>query len=260
MMSGLLPSKVGGYDNAAEFSATIPTFAHYLRRLGYNTCLSGKMHFAGPDQLHGYEERLTTAICPADFGWPPNWAEPDAKVTFQDMQNVLETGPCARSLQIDYDDETNYRAVQWLYDQAREPERRPFMLTVSFTSPHDPYVALPEFWDMYTDDEIDLGKEVEADLEGAHRVRTCLLEDVVGIEMPSPVEQILEQAMTDELEAILSRIRTVLLMADELCVGTHLGLGPELETAEDVLLHLLCRLFHSGDDLGIASAAAKIAR
>ncbi len=156
MMSGQLPSKVGGYDNAAEFSATIPTFAHYLRRLGYNTCLSGKMHFAGPDQLHGYEDRLTTDIYPADFSWTPNWAEPDAKVSFQDMQNVLETGPCARSLQIDYDDETNYRAVQWLYDQARAPDRRPFMLTVSFTSPHDPYVALPEFWDMYSDDDIDL--------------------------------------------------------------------------------------------------------
>ena len=156
MMSGRLPSKVGAYDNAVEFTASTPTFAHYLRRLGYLTCLSGKMHFAGPDQLHGYEERLTTDIYPSDFGWTPNWAEPEAKVAFQDMQNVLETGPCARSLQIDYDDDAAYRAKQWLYDQAREPERRPFMLTVSFTSPHDPYVALPEFWDMYDADEIDL--------------------------------------------------------------------------------------------------------
>ena len=156
MMSGRLPAKVGAYDNAVEFSAATPTFAHYLRRLGYLTCLSGKMHFAGPDQLHGYEERLTTDIYPSDFGWTPNWAEPEAKVTFQDMQNVLETGPCARSLQIDYDDDAAYRAKQWLYDQAREPEPRPFMLTVSFTSPHDPYVALPEFWDMYEPGEIDL--------------------------------------------------------------------------------------------------------
>jgi len=32
------------------------------------TALSGKMHFCGPDQLHGFEERLTTDIYPADFG------------------------------------------------------------------------------------------------------------------------------------------------------------------------------------------------
>jgi choline-sulfatase len=158
MMSGLLPSKVGGYDNAPEFSSAIPTFAHYLRLAGYRTCLSGKMHFAGPDQLHGYEERLTTDIYPSDFGWTPNWSEPDAKVTFQDMQNVIETGPCLRSLQMDYDDDVNTQAVRWLYDRARDSAKQPFMLTVSFTSPHDPYVARPEFWDMYDDAEIDLPK------------------------------------------------------------------------------------------------------
>ena len=156
MMSGLLPHKIGAYDNAPEFPASTPTFAHYLRLQGYLTCLSGKMHFAGPDQLHGYEERLTTDIYPSDFGWTPNWAEPEARVRFQDMQNVIEAGPCARSLQIDYDDEVNYQAVRWLYDQARHKGRQPFMLTVSFTSPHDPYVALPKFWDLYDDAEIDL--------------------------------------------------------------------------------------------------------
>ncbi len=163
MMSGLLPHKVGAYDNAPEFRASQPTLAHYLRLSGYLTCLSGKMHFAGPDQLHGFEERLTTDIYPSDFGWTPNWAEPDAKVTFQNMQNVIETGPCARSLQIDYDDDVTYQAIRWLYDRARDPgdqgdgqARRPFMLTASFTSPHDPYVAEPEFWDLYSDGEIDL--------------------------------------------------------------------------------------------------------
>lgn len=173
MMAGRLPSAVGAYDNAAEFPAATPTFAHYLRRLGYLTCLSGKMHFVGPDQLHGYEERLTTDIYPADFGWTPNWAEPEAKVTFQDMQNVLETGPCARSLQIDYDDEVAYQGVRWLYDRARAEDRRPFMLTVSFTSPHDPYVALPEFWELYDPAEIDLPQVPPLDPEGmdAHSAR-----------------------------------------------------------------------------------------
>ena len=158
MMTGLLPSNAGGFDNAHDFSAAIPTLAHYLRLGGYLTCLSGKMHFTGPDQLHGYEERLTTDIYPSDFGWTPNWAEPEAKVTFQDMKNILETGPCLRSLQIDYDDDVETQACKWLYDRARDTSDQPFMLTVSFTSPHDPYVARPEFWDIYSDDEIDLPK------------------------------------------------------------------------------------------------------
>lgn len=165
MMSGLLPHRVGAYDNAPEFSAATPTLAHYLRLNGYLTCLSGKMHFAGPDQLHGFEERLTTDIYPADFSWTPNWSEPEAKVKFQDMQNVIEAGPCARSLQIDYDDEVEYQACKWLFDQARKETPQPFFLTVSFTSPHDPYVAQPEFWDLYADDEIDLPEVGPIDAE-----------------------------------------------------------------------------------------------
>ena len=50
-MSGQLPSVTGVYDNAAEFPSDLPTYAHHLRRAGYQTALSGKMHFVGPDQL-----------------------------------------------------------------------------------------------------------------------------------------------------------------------------------------------------------------
>ena len=55
-MSGQLPSSTRVYDNAAEFASDIPTYAHHLRRAGYQTALSGKMHFVGPDQLHGLEK------------------------------------------------------------------------------------------------------------------------------------------------------------------------------------------------------------
>ena len=79
-MSGQLPSRTGVYDNAAEFPSSVPTFAHHLRRLGYRTTLSGKMHFVGPDQLHGFEERLTTDIYPADFGWTPDWTKPGERI------------------------------------------------------------------------------------------------------------------------------------------------------------------------------------
>ena len=41
-MSGRLPSRTRVYDNAAEFSADIPTFAHHLRLRGYRTVLSDR--------------------------------------------------------------------------------------------------------------------------------------------------------------------------------------------------------------------------
>ncbi len=158
MMSGRLNSEIGAYDNASEFAASVPTFAHHLRSAGYQTSLVGKMHFVGPDQLHGYEERLTTDIYPADFGWTPNWADPDGRFDwwFHNLDSVVHAGVADVSNQLDYDDEVGYRAVRKLRDLARTNDDRPWHVTVSFTHPHDPYVARQEFWDLYDDVEIPL--------------------------------------------------------------------------------------------------------
>ncbi len=150
-MSGQLPSRTRVYDNAAEFTSDVPTYAHHLRRAGYHTCLSGKMHFVGPDQLHGYEERLTTDIYPADFGWTPDYRKPDERVDwwYHNLGSVTGAGVAEISNQMEYDDEVAYHATRKLYDLARGQDARPWCLTVSFTHPHDPYVARRRFWDLY---------------------------------------------------------------------------------------------------------------
>ena len=156
MLSGRLPHAIEAYDNASEFPAATPTMAHYLRHAGYRTILCGKMHFIGPDQLHGYEERLTTDIYPADFAWTPDWTRgPSHRPTGVSMRPVVESGPCIRSMQIDYDDEVEYRAVQRLHDLARAPEQQPFFMTVSFTHPHPPFVAPQRHWDLYPHEAIE---------------------------------------------------------------------------------------------------------
>ena len=156
MMSGQLPSAIGAYDNAADFAADIPTFAHYLRAAGYQTYLSGKMHFCGPDQLHGFEQRLTTDIYPADYGWTPDWAHFEQRLSWYHVMNsVTEAGPCTRTNQIDFDDEVVYQARQKLFDIARSKDERPFCMVVSMTHPHDPYTTPQEYWDRYADATID---------------------------------------------------------------------------------------------------------
>ena len=152
-MSGLLPSQTRVYDNAAEFASDIPTYAHHLRRAGYATCLSGKMHFVGPDQLHGFEERLTTDIYPADFGWTPDYRKPGERIDwwYHNMGSVTGAGVAEITNQMEYDDEVAFNAEQKLYDLARGHDARPWCLTVSFTHPHDPYVARRKFWDLYAD-------------------------------------------------------------------------------------------------------------
>ncbi|OSQ47330.1 choline-sulfatase [Marivita geojedonensis] len=154
-MSGQLPSATGVYDNAAEFTSSIPTYAHHLRRAGYYTALSGKMHFVGPDQLHGFEARLTTDIYPADFGWTPDYRKPGERIDwwYHNMGSVTGAGVAEITNQLEYDDEVAYQAKLALYDLARRKDDRPWCLTASFTHPHDPYVARRKYWDLYEDCE-----------------------------------------------------------------------------------------------------------
>jgi len=150
-MAGQLPHRTRVYDNAAEYASDIPTYAHHLRRAGYQTCLSGKMHFVGPDQLHGFEQRLTTDIYPADFGWTPDYRKPGERIDwwYHNLGSVTGAGVAEISNQMEYDDEVAFMAEQKLYDLARGHDDRPWCLTVSFTHPHDPYVARRRFWDLY---------------------------------------------------------------------------------------------------------------
>jgi choline-sulfatase len=156
-MSGLLPSRTRVYDNAAEFAAGIPTFAHHLRGLGYRTVLSGKMHFCGPDQLHGFESRLTTDIYPADFGWTPDWDRPQERPSwYHNMRSVTEAGLCVRTNQLDFDDEVTFAAEREIYDKARGIDPRPLLLVASLSHPHDPFAISERYWNLYRDDEIDM--------------------------------------------------------------------------------------------------------
>jgi choline-sulfatase len=164
-MTGQLPSRTGVYDNAAEFSADIPTFAHYARRLGYRTILSGKMHFCGPDQLHGFEERLTTDIYPADYGWTPDWDHPGERPDwYHNMSSVADAGVCVRTNQIDFDDEVMFAAERALHDHVRSADRRPFLMVASLTHPHDPFAITRDYWDFYDHAEIDMPRITRAEV------------------------------------------------------------------------------------------------
>jgi choline-sulfatase len=129
MLTGQAITKIGAYDNASEFPSQVPTLAHYLRLMGYRTCLSGKMHFVGPDQLHGFEERVTTDIYPADYA----------------RDNA------ARAVSGD--------------------NVQPFFMCASFIHPHDPYVARPEWWNLYDHDDIDMPRPVNLDDLDPHAAR-----------------------------------------------------------------------------------------
>jgi choline-sulfatase len=187
MITGRHASAVGVYDNAAELRAGAPTAIHALRAAGYDTAVAGKMHFVGPDQLHGFEERLTTDIYPADVDWTPDWNRPleEPLPWYHTMESVLNPGVCTASMQTDYDEEVCFQAVRKLHDIARRGDGSPFLLFVSFTNPHDPWEIPARHWERYRPEEIDDPRVPSIPLEQAdphsRRLRAMCQVDQAGL-------------------------------------------------------------------------------
>jgi len=145
------------------------------------------MHFVGPDQLHGFNERITTDVYPADFAWTPDWELPDERIDkwYHNMDSVVEAGVAATTFQIEYDEEVGFFAERKIFDYARSSQDQPFMMVVSFIHPHDPYVALPKWWDLYDHDAIDMPTVpgLPPDQQDAHsqRVMAGIEADTAGV-------------------------------------------------------------------------------
>lgn len=155
LLTGRYASRMGIFDNAALFPADEPTLAHYLTNAGYDCVLSGKMHFIGPDQLHGYNRRLTTDIFPANIAWVPVAGAPDEG---GHAYNYVppRTGVRPWNKFLAYDEEVTFRAVEYLRERAYLHSDQPFFLTVSFHHPHDPFQVTPELWGLYDGQPIDI--------------------------------------------------------------------------------------------------------
>jgi len=167
MMTGRHVHNIEVWDNASPLRSDWPTFVHSFRAAGYRTMLCGKMHFVGPDQLHGSEQRWTEDIYPATFDWTRSNRHEVAVNTGQTIDQVLEAG-CGWTGDMDYDEQVVGRAEEGLRRLAGSGDDRPFLLCVSFTGPHYPYKAPERYWNLYSDDDVDLPELPEDYLEREH--------------------------------------------------------------------------------------------
>ena len=153
-MTGRHPHELGLWDNEGHLGSDIPTFAHAFLSAGYDTVLSGRMHFVGPDQRHGYAERLVSEVAESAYlaaGWKLERVLGDLVDTpGMSLTGVIKSGP-GRTGYHAYDEAVTRATTRWLRDRSRGEHDRPFLLTVGYTAPHCPFVAPPEDFRAYRD-------------------------------------------------------------------------------------------------------------
>ena len=141
------------------------------------------MHFVGPDQLHGFEERLTTDVYPVGVRLDARLDAPGRRAArvvpqhHEPARRERSRGGAADRL----------RRRGLLPRRAEDPrplaaqDGAPFFLTVSFTNPHDPWEIRQRYWDLYDEHAIDLPAvgPIPRDEADPHSLR---LRSMIGID------------------------------------------------------------------------------
>ena len=165
-MTGRYIHHTGSWDNAAPLESDTVTWAHLLRSTGYDVAISGKQHFCGPDQLHGFQTQLARDLH-AERAHPIFSWDDGIRTAPRPWQGIDEAGP-GTTEEIEVDDLVQARALEYLHDPARQ--QRPWALNVGFIAPHFPLVVPQRFWDLYPLDQIDLPDLPPGHLDNLHPV------------------------------------------------------------------------------------------
>ena len=129
-LAGLLPWRIQAYDNGSPLSGSVPTWAHMLRREGYDCVMDGKMHMIGPDQLHGFHEHWCERGGPVG-GY--RWGEENPNCTGYRAWSEVQVIPDGEFRTVDL--ERRDRAIDLI--ESRDGEQ-PFCLCVGYSYPHYP--------------------------------------------------------------------------------------------------------------------------
>ena len=152
MLSGRYPCDNQVWTNSQILDSAIPTFAHAMGAAGYQPTLVGRMHSVGPDQLHGYAERLVGDHGPnqpggrgVDHGFLTGTAGP-GRVSLE------KSGHGQSAYQV-HDEDVTAATVDYfnrlgVKKRAGQPAE-PFSLSVGFMLPHQPFVARRADYEYY---------------------------------------------------------------------------------------------------------------
>ncbi|MCG8479328.1 MAG: sulfatase-like hydrolase/transferase [Spirochaetales bacterium] len=147
MLSGLFPVRTGVQNNMQCLPSSLPTFVNSLGAAGYQTALSGRMHFVSWDQRHGFERRMVGDMTPTHPGIDNQAQLYGSLVRGPNQSRVaIEKSGAGSSAVLEYDEAVYREAARFVTERR---DSRPLFLVVGSYGPHCPYVAPPELFDRY---------------------------------------------------------------------------------------------------------------
>ncbi len=158
-MTGHHSTGHGVWELGDPLPTSMPTWAHVLRRAGYTTSIAGRMHFVGPDLMHGFERRVYPELGSHALFAYGNWDQPQTDQHVM-VDGVRRAGPQAEVTRAEaYDTAVTDAALAELAHLTSAAPQKPWALHVGLYLPHIPYAIRQHYYDRYDGVEIPLPRQ-----------------------------------------------------------------------------------------------------
>lgn len=135
MLTGKEPYNCSAWGNHWVLFPEHRTWPGYFAEHGYRTCLVGKMHFGGADQMSGFQDR------PYGDLHHGLGHQPEPLTLFPAYEAARSAGATEIPESLLSDVVTTREALAYLLElNSREPQT-PWLTCVSYTRPHPPFTA-----------------------------------------------------------------------------------------------------------------------
>ncbi len=151
------------WSSAQPYQGQAESWMHRLRERDHAVVSVGKLHFRSGDDDNGFsEEILPMHLANDGIGWPQGLVR-DPLPGFAEAAEMAREVGAGDTTYTEYDRDITDAACRWLGRYPRKISNKPWVLFVSFVSPHYPLMAPKPFYDLYK------GRPLPATTKRAHR-------------------------------------------------------------------------------------------
>lgn len=144
---------IGFWDNAIAYDGSVPSWAHRLKAAGHRVDSIGKLHYRSAEDDNGFTKEHMPLHVVDGVGDPIGMLR-DPPPPRQAALRLAADAGCGQSTYQDYDDRITAAAEDWLRARAEQPDDKPWALFVSLVCPHFPLISRPEWYNLYSEDDV----------------------------------------------------------------------------------------------------------
>ncbi|MGI9368037.1 MAG: sulfatase-like hydrolase/transferase, partial [Ruegeria sp.] len=151
LATGSYPHQTGFFDNVLVYDGSVPSWMHRARDAGRKVVSVGKLHFRSDEDDNGFSEEIIPMHILNKRGGTAmllRAAGGELQATGQ-WELYTEQSGVGTTVYQQYDRDITQRVIAWLRQEAQNETGEPWILFVSFASPHPPFKVPQNLDEMY---------------------------------------------------------------------------------------------------------------